>query len=165
MMTPSEEKQILTLNERLSKEIQIELIQTDHEKSPAIRQFCDELIQRVPKIRVKNEEGDPGAVPAIQIHNGLRYQAVPSGTEVGLFIEALQLKDSGTAQIESATETRLAKIDLLYMLGEMGRRQSIALLQSVLADKYSAEVKEAAREALDKVKSRIVKKIGIGGVL
>jgi hypothetical protein len=51
-----------------------------------------------------------------------------------------------------------SKGDLLYMLGEMGRRQSIALLQSVLADKYSAEVKEAAREALDKVKSRIVKK-------
>jgi alkyl hydroperoxide reductase subunit AhpF len=158
MMTPSEEKQILTLNERLSKEIQIELIQTDHEKSPAIRKFCDELIQRVPKIRVKKEAGDPGAVPAIQIHNGLRYQAVPSGTEVGPFIEALQLKDSGTARIKRATEARLAKIDLLYMLGEMGRRQSIALLQSVLADKYSVEVKEAAREALDKVKSRIAKK-------
>lgn len=111
MMTPSEEKQILTLNERLSKEIQIEFIQTDHEKSPAIKQFCVELIQRVPKIRVKKEAGDPGAVPAIQIHNGLRYQAVPSGTEVGPFIEALQLKASGTAQIKRATEARLAKID------------------------------------------------------
>jgi hypothetical protein len=327
MMTPSEEKQILTLNERLSKEIQIELIQTDHEKSPAIREFCDKLIQRVPKIRVKKEAGDPGAVPAIQIHNGLRYQAIPSGTEIGPFIEALQLKASGTARIKRATQARLAKIDLpthlviyvspqckfcpgavhqllplltlndnirltvvdalhfpelaekdsiqsvptliledqfrwtgtfqideivevmanrdpsflgpvslemmlkegkagqladmmlakveifpafyallihskwpvrlgamvvmdelieknpdlavqtqdyllrsfndvadtvkgdlLYMLGEMGRRQSIALLQSVLADKYNAEVKEAAREALQKVKSRIAKK-------
>ena len=81
MMTPTEEKQILTLNERLSKEIQIELIETDHQKSPAMRQFCDELVQRVPKIRVKNEQGDPDEFPAIQVHKGLRYQAVPAGTE------------------------------------------------------------------------------------
>lgn len=112
MMTPAEEKQILALNERLSKEIQIELIQTDHEKSPAMRQFCDELVQRVPKIRVKNEQGDPDEVPAIQVHNGLRYQAVPAGTEVGPFIEALQLRDTGTAQLEGKTAAQMVKIDL-----------------------------------------------------
>ena len=111
-MTPTEEKQILTLNERLSKEIQIELIETDHQKSPAMRQFCDELVQRVPKIRVKNEQGDPDEFPAIQVHNGLRYQAVPAGTEVGPFIEALQLKDTGTAQLEGETAAQLVKIDL-----------------------------------------------------
>jgi len=111
-MTPAEEKQLALLNESLSKEIQIELIQTDHVKSPAMRQFCDELVQRVPKIRVKNELGDPDEIPAIQVHNGLRYQAIPAGTEVGPFIEALQLKDTGTAQVEGTTAARLAEIDL-----------------------------------------------------
>ena len=81
-MTPAEEKQILTLNERLSEEIQIELIQTDHEKSPAIRRFCDELVQRVPQVRVKKEQGDPDEIQAIQDHKGLRYQAITAGTEV-----------------------------------------------------------------------------------
>lgn len=112
MMTPAEEKQILSLNERLSKEIQIEFLETDHEKSPAMRQFCDELVQRVPKILIKREQGDPDEIPAIQVHNGLRYQAVPAGTEVGPFIEALQLIDSGTAQVGEKTAAGLAKIDL-----------------------------------------------------
>ena len=112
MMTPAEKKQFAVLNGSLSKEIQIELIQTDHEKSSAIRQFCDELVQRVPKIRVKKEEGDPDEVPAIQIHNGLRYQAIPAGTEVGPFIEALQLRDTGTAQLDGSAAARLVKIDL-----------------------------------------------------
>ena len=111
-MTPAEEKQILSLNERLSKEIQIELIQTDHEKSSAMRQFCDELVERVPKILVKKEHGDPDEIPAIQVHAGLRYQAVPAGTEVGPFIEALQLVDLGTVRIAEKTAAGLAKIDL-----------------------------------------------------
>jgi hypothetical protein len=112
MMTPAEKKQFAALNESLSQEIQIKLIQTDHEKSPAIRQFCDELVQRVPKILVKKEEGDPDEVPAIQVHNGLRYQAIPAGTEVGAFIEALQLKDRQATQIEGAATAGLTKIDL-----------------------------------------------------
>ena len=58
MMTPSEEKQIKRLNQKLTKEIQIELIQTDHEKNPAVRKFCDRLTQLVPKVIVKKEEGD-----------------------------------------------------------------------------------------------------------
>ena len=101
-MTPLEKKQILALNDRLSKDVQIALIETEHEKSGLIRQFCDDLIQLVPKIRVIEEEGDPEEVPAIKIHNGLRYQAIPSGTEVAPFIEALTMLDSGTAQIDAA---------------------------------------------------------------
>ncbi|MEJ2221293.1 MAG: thioredoxin family protein [Desulfobacterales bacterium] len=112
MMTPTEKKQFAVLNERLTKEIRIELIETDHEKSPAIRQFCDELVQQVPQIRVKKEAGDPDEFPAIKIHNGLRYQAIPEGTEVGPFIKALQLVDLGTAQIAEKSAAGLAKIDL-----------------------------------------------------
>ena len=112
MMNPAERKQFAVLNECLSKEIQIEIIETDHEKSPEIRQFCDELVQRVPKILIKKEQGDPDEIPAIQVHNGLRYQAIPAGTEVGPFIEALELIDLGTARIAEKTAAELAKIDL-----------------------------------------------------
>jgi hypothetical protein len=112
MMTPSEEKQISLLNQELTKEIQIEFIQTDHEKSAAMRQFCDRLAKLAPKIIVKNEEGDPDEVPAIQIHDGLRYRAVPKGTEMAPFIEALMMLDHDTARIDVATKTRLAKVEL-----------------------------------------------------
>jgi hypothetical protein len=111
-MTPHEKKQILSLNDRLSEDIQIDLVVTQHEKSALIRQFCDDLTQWVPKIRVVEEEGDPDEVPVIKIHSGLRYQAIPSGTEVAPFIEALKMLDSATAQIDEAIKDQLASIDL-----------------------------------------------------
>jgi hypothetical protein len=112
MMTPYEKKQILTLNETLSKEIQIGVIETDHEKSRSIAQFCGTLSQLVPKIRIKPEEGDSGELPAIRVHHGLMYQAVPSGTEVVPFIEALQLLDASKAQINESLGARVKKINL-----------------------------------------------------
>jgi alkyl hydroperoxide reductase subunit AhpF len=111
-MTPYEKKQILTLNDMLSKDVQIGCIETEHKKSGPVRQFCDDLIQLVPKIRVIKEEGDPDEVPAIKIHNGLRYQAIPSGTEVAPFIEALKMLDSASAQIDEGSIDRLASVDL-----------------------------------------------------
>jgi glutaredoxin len=111
-MTSHEKKQILTLNNTLSKEVQIGLVETDHDKSRIIRQFCDKLIQLVPKIHVKREDGDLDEIPTIKIHNGLRYQAVPSGTEVAPFLEALEMLDSATAQIDEAINDRLANLDL-----------------------------------------------------
>ena len=112
MMTPSAEKQITRLNQDLTKEIQIELIKSDHEKSSEISEFCDRLTQLVPKITVINEDGDADEVPAIKIHSGLRYQAVPSGTELEPFIEALMMRDDNTVRIDDETETRLAKVEL-----------------------------------------------------
>ena len=111
-MTPLEKKQLLTLNDTLSNKIQISLIESDHVKSRALRQFCDRLTQLVPKIIVKMENGDADEVPAIKVHTGLRYQAVPSGTEVAPFIEALNMLDLKTARIDEATSARLAKVNL-----------------------------------------------------
>ncbi|MGD8880445.1 MAG: thioredoxin family protein [Desulfobacterales bacterium] len=111
-MTPLEEKQILTLNDMLSKEVRIGLVESDHEKSRTIKQFCDRLTQLVPKIRVKKEDGDLDEIPAIKIHTGLRYQAVPSGTEVAPFIEALKMLDPSIMQTNAAIDNRLASVDL-----------------------------------------------------
>lgn len=43
------------------------------------------------------------------------------------------------------------KGDILYMFGEFGDRRTTAWLEAVLAGNYNEEVKEAAREALDKM--------------
>ncbi len=112
MMTPQEKKQLLTLNETLSKEIQIGVIETDHEKSRLIMQFCDSLSHLVPKIRINKEEGDSNGLPAILVHQGLIYQTLPSGTEIEPFMQALQLLASNMEQIDESLRTRVEKINL-----------------------------------------------------
>lgn len=111
-MTPTEEKQIAALNKTLSAEIQIICRHTDHEHSDAIVQFCDHLSRQVPAIRIKKESGDPDDMPGIQIHDGLIYQAVPAGTELAPFIEALQMAASSTAQKDDRISKELSAIDL-----------------------------------------------------
>lgn len=111
-MTPAEIKQIAALNKKLSKEIQIKCRHTDHEQSAPIEQFCDDLGQQVPKIRVQKKTGDSDEMPAIQIHAGLSYQAVPAGTEIAPFVEALQMAASESAQMDEGLSTQLAAIDL-----------------------------------------------------
>ena len=111
-MTPAEEKQIATLNQTLSGEIQITCRHTDHEHSDAIVQFCDHLNRQVPAIRIKKESGDPDDMPGIHIHDGLIYQAVPAGTEIAPFVEALQMAATGTAQKDDRISEKLSAIDL-----------------------------------------------------
>jgi hypothetical protein len=43
------------------------------------------------------------------------------------------------------------KGDILYLCGEVGDAKTIPWLQGVAAGEYDHEVKEAAREALDKI--------------
>ena len=122
-MTPTEEKQIAALNQTLSSEIQITCRQSDHKLSDAIAQFCDHLGRQVPRINVKKETGDPEDKPGIQIHDGLFYQAVPAGTEIAPFIEALQMAAAGTARKNDANLKKLSAVDLpirmvLYVASE-----------------------------------------------
>lgn len=111
-MTPAQIKQFAALNKKLSNEIQIKCLRTDHEQTDPIEQFCDNLGKEVPKIRIQKETGDSDEMPAIQIHAGLSYQAVPSGTEIAPFVEALQMAASESAQMDEALSTQLAAIDL-----------------------------------------------------
>jgi glutaredoxin len=111
-MTPAEGKQLAVLNQTLSKQIQITCRLTEHEQSPSIVKFCEDLSRQVPKIRIEKETGDPDEMPAIQIHDGLLYQAVPAGTEIAPFIEALQMAASDTAQIDESISSQLKAIDL-----------------------------------------------------
>ena len=44
------------------------------------------------------------------------------------------------------------KGDTLYVFGEIGHPQAVPMLETVLKNPYDAEVKEAAAEALDRIK-------------
>ena len=112
MLTPYEKKQIRTLNETLSGRIEIGVIETNHQQSRSISRFCNTLSQLVPKIRIKQEEGGSNELPAIRVHRGLIYHAVPSGAEIGPFIESLQMLDSDKSRSNESLNAQVEKIDL-----------------------------------------------------
>lgn len=111
-MTPHEKRQILSLKDSLSTNVRIGLLVTEHEKSGLIEEFCDELSQLVPRIRIEKEDGHPDEIPTIKIHDGLWYQAIPAGTELPPFIKGIKMLDSAQPQIDDDINDRLAIIDL-----------------------------------------------------
>jgi hypothetical protein len=109
MFTGSEKKQLRKLNNMLSSEVTIGLAGSGHLHSQVFHEFCDELAQLVPKIRITQEDGSPQQPPQILIGSGLRYQALPTGLEMPPFIEALTALDSEPLKIAESTRIRLKK--------------------------------------------------------
>jgi len=90
MFTAIEEKQILKLNDRLSRNVTISLINSAHEQHKAFEVFCNNLSHLLPYINISaNRDGSPGDPPQILIGERLRFQAVPAGHELQPFLEAL----------------------------------------------------------------------------
>jgi glutaredoxin len=109
MFTTVEEKQILALKRRLSRDITISVVAAEHNSSRLLQEFCDTLADWVPQIKIKKEDGRPQQLPQITIGNGLHYQAVPSGHELPPFLEALEAFDSDSLKIPENVKKRLQK--------------------------------------------------------
>jgi thiol-disulfide isomerase/thioredoxin len=107
MFSDIEKKQLLKLNNSLSRDIKIGLAASGHPLSQMFQKFCDNLVQLVPKIRIAKEDGSAHQAPQILIGNGLRYQALPGGLEMPPFIEALTALDSEPIQITESIKSRL----------------------------------------------------------
>ena len=99
MFTESEKKQLGKLNKALSRVIKIGLTAPDNPQAGVFREFCDNLVQLVPKIKITSEDSSPRQLPQILIGEGIRYQAVPGGLEMPPFIEALAALDSESRQL------------------------------------------------------------------
>jgi len=112
MFSDIEIKQLLKLNNSLSRDIKIGLAASGHPLSQMFQKFCDNLVQLVPKIRIAKEDGSAHQAPQILIGNGLRYQALPGGLEMPPFIEALTALDSEPIQITESIKSRLKKNNL-----------------------------------------------------
>jgi hypothetical protein len=112
MLTALEEKQILKLNDRLSGEITISLIDSGHPNFMVFKDFCDNLNHLVPRIKIAKKGESPQHPPQIVIGNGLRYQTVPTGHELQPFLEALIALDSASWDIAEPAKTRLRKVKL-----------------------------------------------------
>jgi hypothetical protein len=78
--------------------------------------FCENLTHLAPRIQVAQEEGEPNEAPAIQASRALRYHAIPLGTELGPFLEALSVSDEKASRISVSIRNHLEKIKLPTVL-------------------------------------------------
>jgi glutaredoxin len=109
MFTALEEKQILKLNDQLSRDINIHLVDSAHPSSPKFKKFCDSLTHLVPKIRISKDKDADTQSPQILVGKGLRYQTVPTGQELQPFLEALAAFGSGSLNMDKNVKSRFKK--------------------------------------------------------
>lgn len=116
MFTALEEKQILKLNDRLSRDITIGLVDSDHPHFNTFKEFCHNLSQLVPGIKIAKEDGSPEQAPQIMIGKRLHYQTVPAGHELQPFIEALIAFSSNSSNTAEPIQPPLKKEKLPAVL-------------------------------------------------
>ncbi|MGB5420574.1 MAG: hypothetical protein WBN03_00340, partial [Desulfobacterales bacterium] len=109
-MTPAEEAQIRSLNERLTREVTIGMQLTDDPRSRDIEGFCDLLIRLAPKIRMRREEATAASLPAILVGPRLSYCGIPSQNELAPFIEALAFLNAGKNDLPESIVGRLRHV-------------------------------------------------------
>jgi hypothetical protein len=112
MFSDLEKKQLLKLNDELSQEITIGLVESGHAHSQVFHEFCDGLTQLASKIIIAREDGSSQQPPQILIGSSLKYQALPTGLEMPPFIEALAALDSGPLQVTESIKSRLKENNL-----------------------------------------------------
>jgi len=115
-MTPQEEKQISEWNAECAENIQLRLILTTDKRSAELHEFCDAFSRFAPKIQIVKEKEEWAELPAIQVGTGLRYHAVPSGTEIAPFLESLNMLANKSEQIPAHVQEYLDKIEMPAML-------------------------------------------------
>ncbi|NVM22193.1 MAG: thioredoxin family protein [Desulfobacterales bacterium] len=111
-MRPREEERIRKWNGEVSGDIRIGLLVTGDKRSRELSEFCENLARLAPKIRIVKEEGEPKEAPAIRISSALRYHAVPLGTELEPFLEALSASGEKSSLVPEHVRDQLEKIEL-----------------------------------------------------
>ena len=87
MFSELEKKQIIKLNDQLTGNITISLIESEHTNYTAFKDFCDNLSGLVPGVKIKKDGDSPKEPPQIVIGDRLRYQTIPAGHELQPFLK------------------------------------------------------------------------------
>ena len=103
-MTPQEEERIRTWNDALAHEVRIGVHRTEDERTGQFEKFCEAFAHLAPKVSIVNEDGATEQAPGIQIGSTVRYHAIPLGTELEPFLEAVSGLDTGYSVPESIGE-------------------------------------------------------------
>ena len=109
-MTPNDRKLLETWLADRENDIELELIADSSEQSGTLTQFCEQLTEISPDIKIKKRSPDSDAeLPAILVGRRLKYQALPLGPELGPFLDALA-QHADPASITSSGENSLEKL-------------------------------------------------------
>ena len=109
MFSELEKKQIIKLNDQLTGNITISLIESEHTNYTAFKDFCDNLSGLVPGVKIKKDGDSPKEPPQIVIGDRLRYQTIPAGHELQPFLEALAAISSDPPAIDESAKDHLAE--------------------------------------------------------
>ena len=90
MISDTDKQQIILWNDRASDLRLLEVRRSPDSRSEKMVDFCNEVSALSPYISFSVKDNDSG-LPFIEIGGRLRYQAVPQGKELELFLEALIL--------------------------------------------------------------------------
>jgi hypothetical protein len=113
VMTSEEEKLILKWHSSLSNDVKITLVFSEERRSELFQGFCEELTNLSPKITVTERKGDEADTsPALEIHEGLIYHAIPLGPELASFLNVLSGLAAGSNSSDGEIESRLQDLKI-----------------------------------------------------
>ncbi|MCJ7618404.1 MAG: thioredoxin family protein [Desulfobacterales bacterium] len=111
-MTSQEEKTIKRWHDGLSSKIEISFILTEDERSTEFREFSEELSNLASKLSINTFEDNENELPAIKFNRNLYFHAIPLGTELEPFLEALTLLGGNSIKIPGTIQDQLDKIKM-----------------------------------------------------
>lgn len=103
-------EKILSWNDVLNKAIVLRLLQTDDQRSKEFAAFGRVLSELVPTLSLISEEGNEGELPAFAFGKGWRYHAIPTGSELGPFLELMAMQVKGEADLPATVGEVLRKV-------------------------------------------------------
>ena len=110
-MIPEEEKVIADRVEDLSNEISITCNVSDDHRTEMFSSFCEQLSRPSPAVVVTYRKADEAKEPpSIEINKRLIYHAIPEGSELAPFLEALTHVSDGPPPVHPDIEARLKNL-------------------------------------------------------
>lgn len=91
----------------LNHEISLGLLITKNTNSLSFSDFCEELIELIPKITLKKETSPEKLPPAIKIGTNISYQALPIEKELEPFLQALIENANPTGRLNLTLQDKL----------------------------------------------------------
>ncbi len=90
-MNTSEQHRIRIFNDQLQQNIRLTWMDTPDHRSHLFKDFCASLNLLAPKIRTVRETEDTAHIPGLQVSYRIRYQMLPSGHHLPVFLDALSM--------------------------------------------------------------------------
>ncbi|MBT3311204.1 MAG: hypothetical protein HN737_06220 [Desulfobacterales bacterium] len=111
-MQQKEEKKFIQFGKSLEKNLKINIYMGDDGLKVEFKAFGEKLASLVPKIDVTIKKSDDDQPSAIQIHERIRFHAIPVGTEIDIFLDALKQVASGVVKLPDSVLEKLRSVDV-----------------------------------------------------